>query len=569
MYEVIIQNGNLRQTIHEGNVLFTKNKLVSCQIVDAKNAISSCDFTIYPNNDGYESLNVYTTKVSVFNTKKQRYDFVGRIIQITPCMDADGSVYKTVVCESRLGYLCDTIQPYAEVKQYEGDESRNGLQEFIDVLLNNHNAQVDPEHKIYRGNVSVVTYENSEGVYKGLNYETTWDCIKSKIVDVFGGEIQLRETDGLLYLDYAEELGSTRSTTIELGKNMESVQRSIDCTSIITRLIPLGAKLVEQTVDEDGNVTETESENRLTIESVNDGVLYVESEEAVALYGHIYRTVVFDDVTDASNLKAKGVSFLAENNTLMESNTIASLDLSMLGIDIDDFRVYDKYPCRNAFVGLYATLEIVKKTTDVIEPYSSTFEMGSSAVSMADSILDMSSAFKDIPGEIKTAIDTAIENNNNTVYTIINRTVESSLQQSEESIVAKVSEQTVSKSDYDTFSQTVRNILQIDASGTTMLFQTINEAIQEVGSTAESRYSEILKYIRFEDGNIILGEKGNPLTLKIENDRIAFYQNGVAVAYFTNNKLYVTHGEFTDTLMVGKFQAAPRDNGNVTWKVVV
>lgn len=569
MYEVIIQNGNLRQTIHEGNVLFTKNKLPSCKIVDAKNAISSCDFTIYPNNDGYENLNVYTTKVSVFNTKKQRHDFVGRIIQVTPCMDSDGSVYKTVVCESQLGYLCDTIQPYSETRQYEGDETRNGLQEFIDVLLSNHNEQVDAEHRIYRGNVSFITYENSEGVYKGLNYETTWECLTSKIVDVFGGEIQLRETDGILYLDYAEELGTTRSTTIELGKNMESVQRSIDCTSIITRLIPLGAKLIEQTVDEDGNVTEKETENRLTIESVNDGVLYVESEEAVALYGHIYRTVVFDDVTDASNLKSKGVSYLAENNMLMESNTIASLDLSMLGIDIDDFRVYDKYPCRNAFVGLYATLEIVKKTTDVIEPYSSTFEMGSSAVSMAESILDMSSAFKDIPGEIKTAIDTAISNNNNTVYTIVNRTVESSLQQSEESIVAKVSEQTISKSDYDTFSETVRNILQIDADGTTMLFQTINEAIQEVGSTSESHYSEILKYIRFEDGNIILGEKSNPLTLKIENDRIAFYQNGVVVAYFTDNKLYVTHGEFTETLMVGKFQAAPRTNGNVTWKVVI
>lgn len=569
MYEVTIQNGNLEQTIHEGSVLFSDRKLPSCKIVDAKNAISSCDFTIYPNNVGYESLNVYTTKVSVYNTKKQRYDFVGRIIQITPCMDNDGSVYKTVVCESQLGYLCDTIQPYAETRQYEGDDTRNGLQEFIDVLLDNHNAQVDSAHRIYRGNVSVVTYESSEGVYKGLNYETTWECFKEKIIDVFGGEIQLRETDGVLYLDYADELGTTRSTTIELGKNMESVQREIDCTSIITRLIPLGAKLTEQIVDEDGNVTEErETEQRLTIASVNDGVEYIEDETAVGLYGYIYRTVIFDDVTDPTNLKTKGTSYLAENNTLTESNTIASLDLSMLGMDIDDFRLYDKYPCRNELVGLYATLEIIKKTTDVIEPYSSTFEMGASTVSMADSILDMSSTFKDIQGDLKTAIDTAIKNNNSTVYTIVNRTVESSLQQSEESIVAKVSETTVSKSDYDTFAQTVRNILQMDADGTTMIFQTINETIQEVGNTSESHYAEILKYIRFEDGNIILGEQSNPLTLKIENDRIAFYQNGVVVAYFTDNKLYVTHGEFTETFRLGKFQATPRENGNVTWKVV-
>lgn len=568
MYEVFIKNGNITQTIHTSSVVYSKNKLPSAQIQDAKNAISSLDFTIYPNNDGYDNLNVYTTLVSAYNTDRQRYDFVGRVIQITPCMDSDGSVYKTVVCESRLGYLCDTIQPYTETRQYEGDDSRNGLQEFIDLLLENHNSQVEAERRIYRGNVSVITYESSEGVYKGLNYETTWDCFKSKILDVFGGEIQLRETDGILYLDYADELGTTRATTIELGKNMESAQRAIDCTSVITRLIPLGAKLTEQIVDENGDVTERETENRLTISSVNDGVIYIEDETAYGLYGGIYRTVVFDDITDASNLKSSGTAYLAEHNTLLESNTIAALDLSMLGLDIDDFRVYDRYPVRNELIGLYATLEIIKKTTNIIEPYSSTFEMGASAVSMSDSIIDLSGAYKDIPGEVKKQVETAIKHHTSSVYTIVNRTVESSLQQSEESIVAKVSEQTVSKSDYETFSQTVRNILQMDADGTTMIFQTINETIQEVGETSQSNYAEILKYIRFEDGNIILGEQSNPLTLKIENDRIAFYQNGVVVAYFTDNKLYVTHGEFTETFRLGKFQATPRANGNVTWKVV-
>lgn len=568
MYEVNIKNGNITQTIHTSTVLFSNNKLASGKIQDEKNAISSCDFTIYPNNDGYDELNVYKTKVLVWNTTRSRYDFVGRVIQITPCMDSDGSVYKTVVCESRLGYLCDTIQPYAETRQYEGDENRNGLQEFIDVLLDNHNSQVEAERRIYRGNVSVITYESSEGVYKGLNYETTWDCIKSKLLDVFGGEIQLRETNGILYLDYADEIGATRETTIELGKNMQSAQREIDCTSIITRLIPLGTKLTEQIVDENGDVTERETEERLTITAANDGVYYIEDEIAAGLYGYIYRTVIFDDITDANNLRKEGMEYLAQHNMLMENNSIEALDLSLLGLDIDDFRVYDKYPVRNALIGLHSTLEIIKKTTDIIEPYSSSFEMGVSAVTMSDSIIDMSGAYNEIPGEIKKAVDTAIRNHTTSVYTIVNRSVESSLLQYEDKIVATVSEQTVSKNEYETFSETVKNILQMDANGTTMLFQTLNEAIQDVGNTSESHYAEILKYIRFEDGNIILGEQSNPLTLKIENDRIAFYQNGVVVAYFTDNKLFVTHGEFTETFKLGKFQAMPRANGNVTWKVV-
>lgn len=563
MYKVFIQNGDIVQIIHESGVA-NGNKLEGAKIEDEKNAISSCDFTIYPNNDGYEDLNVYTTKVLVYNNNRQRYDFVGRVIQITPCMDSDGTVYKTVVCESRLGYLCDTIQPYTAERQYEGDDTRNGLQEFIDVLLDNHNSQVEAERRIYRGNVSVVTYESSEGVYKGLNYETTWDCLKTKVLDVFGGEIQIRETDGILYLDYAEELGVIRSTTIELGKNMQKAQRQIDCTSIITRLIPLGAKLSEK--NDDGNGKSTEE--RLTIASVNNGDIYIEDETALGLYGAIYRTVTFDDITDADNLKSSGAKYLAEHNILLERNTIEALDLSLIGLDIDDFRVYDRYPVRNSLIGLYSTLEIIKKTTDIVNPYSSSFGMGASAVTMSDSIIDISGAYEEIPNEVKKAVDTAIQNQSGSVQTIVEKTVESSFIQHEEKIVASVSEKTISKSDYDTFSETVKNILQMDADGTTMLFQTINEAIQDVGNTSESHYAEILKYIRFENGNIVLGEYSNPLTLKIEHDRIAFYQNGVAVAYFTDNKLFVTHGEFTETLKMGKFQAMPRANGNVTWKVV-
>ena len=55
------------------------------------------------------------------------------------------------------------------------------------------------------------------------------------------------------------------------------------------------------------------------------------------------------------------------------------------------------------------------------------------------------------------------------------------------------------------------------------------------------------------DGNIVLGESTNELTLKIENDRITFYDGFHPVAYFNNDKLYVTDGEFTNSLRLGNF----------------
>ena len=77
--------------------------------------------------------------------------------------------------------------------------------------------------------------------------------------------------------------------------------------------------------------------------------------------------------------------------------------------------------------------------------------------------------------------------------------------------------------------------------------------------------ANIEKYVRLEDGNIILGESTNELTLRIENDRITFLDGRVEVAYFSNHKLHVTDGEFLNALRIGSFAFAPRQNGNLSF----
>lgn len=89
---------------------------------------------------------------------------------------------------------------------------------------------------------------------------------------------------------------------------------------------------------------------------------------------------------------------------------------------------------------------------------------------------------------------------------------------------------------------------------------------EELNSEYQGKFEDFSKYIRFVDGNIILGEVGNELTLKIQNDRISFLQNEREVAYFSNNKLYVTDGEFLHSLQLGNFAFIPRANGNLSFK---
>lgn len=51
--------------------------------------------------------------------------------------------------------------------------------------------------------------------------------------------------------------------------------------------------------------------------------------------------------------------------------------------------------------------------------------------------------------------------------------------------------------------------------------------------------------------------------------RNSFFEGAVEVAYIGNKKMYITDGEFTNSLQLGKFAFIPRENGNLSFKKVV
>lgn len=560
MYDVTITNGNSRRLIHDHRSARNAQKLPAGNIVDAVNSISSFSFTIYPNNAGYEQLNPFKTHVKVRNTKRNRDDFVGRVIKVSPEMDSNGMFSKKVVCADRLDYLNDSVQPFSDTRHYAGDDTRTGLEEFIDVLLDNHNSQVEEYKRIYRGIVTVHPFESSDGVTKGLNWQKTYKAIEEKLLNSFGGFIRLRETAGVLYLDYLESIGETRSTVIEVGRNMRSGAKDVDPTAIVTRLVPLGAKLTG--VDNEGN--EFDSEERLTIADVNEGLYYIESADYREEFSIKYETVIFDDVTDASNLLRKGLEWIAANNGLANSHDFDALDLSQIGLAPDDFVLYDRYPVRNHGIDVDDILQIVKKTTNVVQPYSSSFEMGDTLKLLSDTMIDinkeMDNVREDIPNQVKSEVQKEVT----TIYTYVNESL-ASFQVDPDKIWASVEDKTIAKSDYDSFSETVRNILQMDANGTTMLFQTINEAIKDVGDTEASHHAELLTYIRFNEDGIRIGKEGDAITMLLDNDSLDFYNNGTRVAYISDNQLYITDGLFLRSLRIGNYGFIPEANGSVSF----
>ena len=399
MYEVKLINNDDEIII---NAVSTSNEAprITGQCKFGINTIDSFNFSILPNNLGFNYIQNLKTLVEVKNTKTNIIEFKGRVLLSTPKMGSSGLFSKSVVCESELGYLMDSIQTYGEYHNI----SVRGL---LELIINNHNSQVSEDKQFTVGVVDVI--DNNDSLYRYLGYDKTFDTIKDKLIDRLGGELRVRYEDDIRYLDYVQEIGETKETEIVLSKNLITLEQERDPSEIITRLIPLGEKLED-------------SEERLTIESINNGLNYIDDVEAIEEFGIIADSVTFDNVTIVENLLSKGKAYLKENNRIKKKHNIDALDLSIIGLDIDSFNVGNTHRVVNPVMGIDEELRIIEKTLDINSPQSSSLTVGDKFEDIKDYQLDTINTAKEVKS-VKSTVQTTV-NVLNSVSTELNNTVE-------------------------------------------------------------------------------------------------------------------------------------------------
>lgn len=349
MHTVTITNGTEKTTIHSDNL----DRISGGKVVKAVNAVDSFTFTIYPDNAGYDKLKPLTTSVTVTDDSTGKDIFIGRVLKCPDSMDEQGLICKSVTCEGRLGWLYDSVQPYAEYKMV-------GVRAVLASFISRHNVQVGDDKRISVGQVTVTADNNYT---YSVNWASTMDAISEQLVGKFGGEIQLRDQDGKVYIDYLEHIGHGTDTKIELAVNLKTISREVDETSVITRLYPLGAKA-------------TDSEKRLTIGSVNSGKDYIEDSALVAKYGVISGTQTWDDVTLASVLKTKATAYLKNANKAKTQYKITAVDLSTIDMNFEQFELGCWYRIVNPLMGIDEDLRIIGNTINLDNPEQSELTFG-------------------------------------------------------------------------------------------------------------------------------------------------------------------------------------------------
>lgn len=502
------------------------------------NKTGSFSFTIYPDHPYYGSIQKLKSIITVY--QEDYLLFRGRVL------DDEIGFYneRKVTCEGELAFLLDSIKrPY---------DFTGSVAEYLALLLDSHNAQVDETKRFILGNVTV-TDPNDYIVRSNIDYTDTWKEMNDKLLILLGGFLSVRNADGVAYLDYLADFALLSPQKIEFGKNLLDQKRIIKGADVATVVIPLGAKLK----DAEGKDTD----KRLTIETVNGGADFIEDASAISQYGTIVKTVIFDDVTIAENLKAKGQAYLSSLVTLPESIELTAADLATVSTAFSSFHLGTYVDVVSKPHGLNQKFLVRKLSINLLDPAANKLTLGGVFEGLAASLKGLT----DTQGKIINEISESVRKASEAVYNV-EQNLESSIRQSEENIKATVAESYYLKDETDALVSSVSTTIEQTKESVEIQFNQFNADLEAVANGTDAEFEEIRKYIRFVDGSILLGQVGNELELKISNDRISFLQDDTEVAYFSDNKLYVTDGHFINALQIGDFAFIPRANGNLSFK---
>lgn len=549
-----------------------ENPILSSEI----NSVDEFKFTIYPTHPYFENISKLSSIVTVYRDDK--LIFKGRVITCEYGFHNE----KSVTCEGVLAFLLDTfIRPFdfPNNEQFEdlNYKQDNVIEYFLNWVLKCHNEQAKNFQKIKLGTVTV-TDPNNYIARSSIEYLSCFEVIKSRILDTHGGYLAIRIENGENILDYVEDFTNDGKKTgnklvctqkIEFGENLIDLAQESDASNVKTGIIPLGARLE----DDEG----TQTDKYLTIEDLPDEVLsdgiiksgdYIINTSLSEKYGAIYETVKWDDVKIAENLQKKALSYIADSVKIRNSITIKAIDLRLTDEQIGAFTMGQYVRCFSSPHGIDDLYLLQKLEIDMKNPQNTTIQLDYSTLSFTDKVVEN----KKHTDNIVTRIDRVERGyiNNGSVRDIANETVENSsaFEQNSKAIMSQVAELYTKVTDFETYKSDISTQFTQTNQDFTYQFNTLIETINNLDSNSSSQFNNIIRYIRFVDGNIILGEVNNDLMLKISNDKISFLQNGIEVAYMTDNKLYITDGELLNSLQLGKFSFYPRTSGNLSFKKV-
>lgn len=160
------------------------------------------------------------------------------------------------------------------------------------------------------------------------------------------------------------------------------------------------------------------------------------------------------------------------------------------------------------------------------------------------------------------------------------RTVrQSAIETKANEITSKVSETYVSNSALNHYKEEVSTqFTQTKKDFTWSINESVKEAKNEMSGQIASvngrvdglkqTTDNVNNYMSFNNDGLTLGKSDSAFKTKITNQEWSIQKNGAKVTYINDQTMYITDGQFTQSLKVGAFGFVPRTNGSLDFKKV-
>lgn len=510
--------------------------LQGLKVTTGLNKGGTAEITMPPGHPAYKKYASYKTIVEIYRDGGLK--FRGRALYPTD----DFYNRRTVLCEGELCFFQDAVsRPYL----YQDTPAA-----IFTALIGVYNSQVETVKQFKVGEITV-TDANEYVRLESEDAESVLDTIE-KLLDRCGGYVVFTtDTDGARVVNWYATLGYRSGQVIEFGENLLDFARDGSNTNLVTVVIPYGAK------------DETTAE-RVTVESVNDGVDYVEDTDAVALRGRITKAVVWDDVTDPTNLMRKARQYLEQNRYIVTALELTALDLSYLDKSIDSYEVGDKIRVTSKPHAVDEDFLLEGCTEDLLRPENSKITLGRSQNTLTDADVAGDRQLKAGLHKMSVQLRAEYKTNTSSAVSASETTLKNEISQSEAGIRTEVSKTYVTNGQ---MTDHVATALEQTENGFNMTFENLSAKVDENDADARKQFTEIHKYISFENGDIKLGANDSAITLTIENDKIVFKKNGVQFGWWDGVDFHTGNivVEVNERAQFGDFAFIPRSNGSLSF----
>lgn len=526
------------------NPLIPEYSILDGRLSISLNTVGTLTFTIPKSNPGYGRIKYMKSIITLY--ENDQLLFRGRVF--SPSVDLYQT--ETVECESDLAFFNDSIlEPY--------DFRNVSVEQVLRTVISKHNTQVSSDRQFKLGRVTV-TNDTATGniIRSSTDYTSTWSFLRDKLLKELGGYFFVRYQSDGVYLDYVKDLNYIASQEIVQTINLLDAKREWFSDELATIIIPLGSKIKEENSDD---------ENYLTIESVNSGSKSIRDDTAISLYGEITKVTHHDNITDPTNLLRAGRKDLADSIMLISKITLTAADLSKAGESVDAFRLGQKVQVNIPSLAIEEKMLVSSLSLDLLHPESNILSIGAEEKTMTVTQFNTEHSIETIYQNLQ---ENMKELNAMAIVRAI-REANSYIQQSANEIKLEVSEKYYNKEKADELLSSIQTMMTQTSNAITFQFNQYKQVQETLYGSNAKKFTELSRYIRFENGHIILGEQNSPIVLRIENERIVFLQSGVESAYWHNRKFYAVDGEYIHSLKLGKFAFMPRATGNLSFTKVV